>query len=404
MVAPPAPAPRATRTALALGAACVVLLVAGLPLSYASHQLGGGLGQFPLMAPFAVVGFVVALRQPANPIGWIMLAMAAIYTLGADAGNYAVIAFRLGHPDLPWARLAVATTQCWIALPVLLPLPILLFPDGRLPSRFWRGTLWLYAVLCVLLLVGSGRTDAAAFTARTVRVDDSGELETFSAPSNSASQVAGQVLFALFLVIALSWVIRAVVSYQRAAGEHRQQLKWLMSGGAIAILGFTCALFFNSADNQVLRLLSVGFIGVIALPLSIGVGILKYRLYEIDRVISRTLSYAIVTGLLIGVYVGLVTLSTRALPLSSPAAVAASTLAAAALFTPLRRRVQRAVDMRFNRRRYDADVTIAAFNANLRYAVDLTRVQRELVDVVQHAMEPTQVSIWLRPRVGPPGS
>jgi hypothetical protein len=398
MVAPPGPAPRATKAALALGAATVLLLVAGLPLSYVAHQLSGGLAQFPLMAPFAVVGFVVARRQPGNPIGWIMLSMAAIYTLGADAGNYAVIAFRLGHPDLPLARLAVAMTQCWIALPMLLPLPVLLFPDGRLPSRFWRGTLWLYAGICGALLVGSGFQDAAAFTAQTVRVDGAGELATYSATSNSSSEVAGQVLFGLFLAIALSWVIRAVVSYQRAVGEHRQQLKWLMSGGAIAILGFSCSLFFNSSDNQVLRLLSAGFIGVIALPLSIGVGILKYRLYEIDRVISRTLSYAIVTGLLIGIYIGLVTLSSRALPLSSPAGVAASTLAAAAMFTPLRRRVQRAVDRRFNRSRYDADVTIAAFSASLRYAVDLNRVQRELVDVVEQVMEPTEVSVWLRPR------
>lgn len=382
-------------TALVLGIVTLLMQIGGIPLSFAAHQFIGSL--VPLMAPFGIVGFIVARRQPRNPIGWIMLATAAIYTLGADAGNYSVLAFRLGHPHLPLARLATALTQCWIVLPLSLPLPILLFPDGRISSRFWRVTLWVYVALCVAFLVGTAFKDVAAFTERTVRVDSSGELVSFSGSSHDAGDVAAQVLLFLFLVLALAWVVRAVVSYRRAAGERRQQLKWLMSGGAIAIIGFTFALVFNSSHNQFLRLLSIGFIGVTALPISIGVGILKYRLYEIDRVISRTLSYAIVTGLLIGVYVGLVTVSTRALPLSSPVGVAASTLAAVALFTPLRRRVQRAVDRRFNRTRYDAEVTLAAFSASLRDAIDLNRIQRELVDVVQGAIEPSHVSVWLRP-------
>jgi hypothetical protein len=121
-------------------------------------------------------------------------------------------------------------------------------------------------------------------------------------------------------------------------------------------------------------------------------------LFEIDRLISRTLSYAIVTGLLVGVYVGLVTLATRALPLSSPIAVAAATLASVALFNPVRRRSQHVVDRRFNRARYDAETTVAGFTAGLRDAVDLDRVQRQLVEVVQRSVQPTQVSVWLRPR------
>ena len=134
--------------------------------------------------------------------------------------------------------------------------------------------------------------------------------------------------------------------------------------------------------------------GLLALPVCIGVGILKYRLYEIARIISRTLAYAIVTGLLVGVYAGLVLLATGALPFSTPVAVAGATLAAAALFNPLRRRVQRLVDRRFNRARYDADQMVAAFSARLKDAADLDAVRADLANVVQRALEPAHVSMW----------
>jgi hypothetical protein len=137
--------------------------------------------------------------------------------------------------------------------------------------------------------------------------------------------------------------------------------------------------------------------GIAALPISIGVGILRYRLYEIDRLISRTLSYAILTGLLVGVFVGIVALATDVLPFSSPVAVAASTLAAAALFNPLRRRVQHAVDRRFNRSRYDAEEIVTAFAARLRDAVDLDTVRQELLRAVDGAVQPAHASVWLRP-------
>jgi hypothetical protein len=143
-------------------------------------------------------------------------------------------------------------------------------------------------------------------------------------------------------------------------------------------------------------LAGVGIAGIAALPVCIGVGILKYRLYEIDRLISRTLGYAVVTGLLIGLYTGLVLLATRVLPFSSPVAVAGSTLVAAALFNPLRRRVQRVVDRRFNRARYDADRMVAEFAARLKDAVDLDAVRYDLADVVHAALEPAHVSVWVR--------
>jgi hypothetical protein len=181
--------------------------------------------------------------------------------------------------------------------------------------------------------------------------------------------------------------VRQVLSWRRSAGDRRQQLKWLAGGAAVTVLGIALV----AVDG-------IGWMGFAALPVAIGVGILKYRLYDIDRIISRTLAYAIVTGLLVGVYAGLVLLATRVLPVSGPVAVAGSTLAAAALFSPLRRRVQRIVDRRFNRARYDADQTIAAFAARLTGAVDLDSVQEDLASAVHQALEPARIWVWVSPR------
>ena len=171
-----------------------------------------------------------------------------------------------------------------------------------------------------------------------------------------------------------------------------------MSGGAICIIGVVAGTALSSSGSTVLVAVShAGFVAITALPICIGVGILKYRLYEIDRLISRTLSYLIVTGLLVGVFVGIVVLATDVLPFSSPVAVAASTLAAAALFNPLRKRVQHQVDRRFNRARYDAEATVTAFRVRLREAVDLETVQRELLRAADRAVEPAHTSLWVRP-------
>jgi hypothetical protein len=190
----------------------------------------------------------------------------------------------------------------------------------------------------------------------------------------------------------LSFVAHQVLSWRQATGEHRQQLKWLAAGAATTIgLG----LIGSAAVKQgiVQNLLEVA---LIALPISMGVGILKYRLYEIDRIISRTLAYAIVTGLLVGLYAGLVLLATQVFRFRGPVAVAAATLAAAALFNPLRRRVQKIVDRRFNRARYDAEQTVVAFATSLKDALDLDSVRESLTGVVQQTLEPTHVSVWIR--------
>jgi hypothetical protein len=379
-----------------LGAIGLVLLAAAPPLAAAAHQLtAGGLAFHVILLPFGIVGFTVARRAPGNPIGWILLVVALAMWFTGDVEFYSVRAYRLGHPGLPLARLAVFLAVGWIWMLVLMPLPIALFPDGRLPSRRWRWTMWLYAMVAGLFITGLDVTSARVFVAHRIRVDSSGELT--GRPSGHWLSVVGAIAFLIMVSIALSWVAGQLLKFRRATGEQRQQLKWLLSGATICIVGVVLGNTLSS-EHGVLGVLGiVGWIGIVALPTGIGVGVLKYRLFEIDRLISRTVSYLIITGLLVGVFVGIVALATDVLPFSSPVAVAASTLAAAALFNPLRRRVQHVVDRRFNRQRYDAEAIAAAFTLKLRDAVDLDTVRRELLAAVDHAVAPAHASVWIRP-------
>jgi hypothetical protein len=229
-----------------------------------------------------------------------------------------------------------------------------------------------------------------ALTHHRTQVDASGQLTL----SNGAYSVAFAPIGLIFFGFWALSVGYQVVSWRRAGGERRQQLNWLMAGGAAALVCFVAAAFAGAAHGAWQVVSDVLVIGLAALPTAIGVAILRYRLYEIDRIISRTLAYAIVTGLLVGVYAGLVLLATRVLSVSSPVAVASSTLASAALFSPLRRRVQRVVDRRFNRVRYDGERTVEAFAARLKDAVDLDMVRTDLAGVVSRALEPVHVTVW----------
>ena len=212
--------------------------------------------------------------------------------------------------------------------------------------------------------------------------------------------VVQNVAFPAALASLVLWGIEQVPKYRRSSGDRRLQLKWLYGG---AVLAVGCAFvdsaglhFANSSKALGIVVEVVLVMGLAALPLSMGVAILKLRLYDIDRVLSRTLAYAVVTGLVVGAYVGIITLVTRVLGFSSPVAVAASTLAAVALFNPLRVRVQRVVDRRFNRARYDAEATVAAFTARIRDAVDLETVRSDLLAVVNRAVEPAHASVWIK--------
>jgi hypothetical protein len=245
-----------------------------------------------------------------------------------------------------------------------------------------------YAVLvCYVAAISIGPALAAA-ASHAIHVNSSGDVTDTRQLTGWLAHPSGGLTAVVFLLMGMIWLSFAghqVLSWRGASGERREQLKWLACG-AVTALGL--GLLGNVVSwNVVSRLLEFG---VVALPAAIGVGILKYRLYDIDRIISRTLAYALLTGL----YAGLVLLATQVLRIHTPVAVAASTLAAAALFSPLRRRVQRAVDQRFNRARYDAGQMVTAFAARLKDTVDLDSVQDDLARVVTKALEPAHVSVW----------
>ena len=388
-------------TALIIGGLVLALMIAEPPLAALAHQsvnAGGGSVPVWFSAAFAVVGFVVVWRKPGNPLGWVMLAVAGFLALSEDASFYVVADYRLRHGGLPLGWVALLAQPGWAPAIVLGGLAMLLFPDGTLPSPRWQPVLWAYLAVALMWTAGTVVLTVGAIVGHRTGVDAGGNLLIFDRPTGSAAWW-GRINAVFFPLLGLCWLASLaaqVLSYRRASGERRQQLKWLASGTAIAGVGFAAGVGLpgRSVLGQVLG--GIALAGVLAIPLSIGVAVLKYRLFDIDRIISRTVAYVIVTGLLVGVYAGVVLLATEVLSVTSTVAVAASTLATAAVFNPLRRRVQRAVDRRFNRARYDADQTVAAFADRLQDAADLDAVRADLASVVQKALEPAHVSVWIR--------
>jgi hypothetical protein len=385
--------------AAVLGGLAALSLVAMLPLSLLARQFGDGIVAVVIGIPCAGVGVLVARRQPGNPLGWIFLVIAVCLFLATDGGDYASLIYRSGH-HLPLGRVGLAFDGLWILGLLLFLVVILLFPDGKILAPSGRRVLRAYGVLYATMLVLLSVVTAGALAAHPLRVDGTGGLVAIDDPSGWFEPVYHSLLLTM-LAASLGFIGYQVLSWRRSAGVRRQQVKWLAGGAAVTVASAIVAAVFSSpgatstiqdwGDN-------IAWFGLAALPLSMGVGILRYRLYEIDRIISRTLAYAVVTALLVGVYAGLVLLSTHVLTLKSPVAVAASTLAAAALFAPVRRRVQRVVDRRFNRARYDAELTVTAFAARLKDAVDLDAVRGDLAAVVQDTLEPVHVSVWLSER------
>jgi hypothetical protein len=385
-----------------IGVVLLALFIAAVPLAGLAHQnLNASNGSLPVWvtAPFAVVGLVLAWRRPANPVGWIMLGGAFFFALSEDASYYTVADYGLRHGDLPLGGVALFAQPGWAPGIVLLGLLILVFPDGRLPSTRWRWLVGAYATVAALWIAGTVVITAGALIDHRTQVDSGGNLLLLrgSDPAAGWWNVVQLVFFALLAACWLASLAGQAVSYRRSSGERRQQLKWLLSGTAVVLVGAPLSILLSllKSPSWLGILVLAGFV---ALPVSIGVAVLKYRLFDIDRIISRTLAYAIVTGLLVGLYAGLVLLATRVLSLHSTVAVAAATLAAAALFNPMRKRVQLRVDRRFNRARYDAEQTVAAFAARLKDQVDLASVRDDLAGVIQQALEPAHISVWVSRR------
>ena len=374
----------------------VTLAIVGLFLGLAalnivlSAKIPAGLGLKGvgiITLPFAVVGLLIVRRRPRNSVGWILLALTFAVLLSVDAANYAVLVYRV-HDALPFGRLAVALAPAWVPVLILVPLPIVLFPDGHIPLGRWRWVFWGYVALAVAFLLAIGERDLKAFTDQHVVLNSQGALDSLNGPYGRIAAALNTAAFVAYAVCFLAMIAYQIVRFRSARGDKRQQLKWFLACGGVGVGGLIVATQSNT--------LGFLFVFIVFLPLGIGFGILKYRLYDVDRLISRSLSYAIVTATLVGVFGGLVLLTTRVLPFSSPVGVAASTLAAAALFNPLRRRVQRLVDRRFNRAGYDAEATVAAFGARLRDAVDVETVLDELAGAAGRSLEPAHVTVWVR--------
>jgi hypothetical protein len=375
-------------TAVALGVLALGLGLANMALDLRTHQPGALLSDgtwLGFLLPGAVVGALLVARRPRNPLGWLLLAI--VLLAAVPARDYAFLDYRMHHGTLPLGWVSVVFVASWPVLLVGIAIFLWLFPDGRLPPGRWRRMAIVLIAAGVLLALAAWSSGVVAVAGQPIPVNASGNL---AAKPAGAWAVAQKLAYVAVFASLLAWVVAQVPRYRRSSGERRQQLKWLYSGTTCLVAG---VLMPSSPQVS----LALGALAMGVFPACIGVAVLRYRLYEIDRIISRVISYAAVTAALGGVFAGLVVLATNVLPVKTPVAVAASTLAAAALFNPLRKRVQKIVDRRFNRARYNAQAVLAVFTARLRGTVDLDTVQGDLVDAVHYAFEPAHVSVWLTP-------
>ena len=374
-------------------AGSLTLMVGGLTLAYVDRHLvpahvtnwdfSDVFGDVANMA-IPVMGFVLVSRRPGNRIGWLALAAGLTLGLRSFADQYEQRALVAVPGSLSAGPAALWVSEwIWPISLAMVAFLFLLFPTGRLRSRRWRPAAWfvgsVFALSTAALMAGATREWA----------HPSASFQQLVSPPVLAAMV---ICFPAALVVSGSAI---VVRFARSAGEERLQLKWFAAAAVLVVATFIALILTNS--NSVAAAI-LNNLALVCLDVAIAIAVLKYRLYEIDRIISRTLAYTIVTGLPVGLYAGLVLLATQVLSFSSPVAVAASTLAAAAVFTPLRRRVQRVVDRRFNRTRYDGDRMVEAFAVRLKVAVDLETVCADLAGVVSQAPEPGHVSVWINER------
>jgi hypothetical protein len=356
----------------------------------------GALYAFFFVLGFATVGLVLALRRPGNPIGWLYGAAGLAWAYTVPLAPWVDQLLREGRP-LPFtAQLVLASADLsWApAIALGVTLPALLLPNGHLRSRRWR------------VVVATSVTGAALATLAGPLTPGPLEEIGIENPLGLAGP-AGDVAGALALVgVLLHWwslppaAVCVVLRFRSSRGVERQQMRWVAAGaaGAVALLllGVPGGLELLPSATANTILSNLIYPALLCPPVAIGVAVLRYRLWDLDRLVSRTVTYTLVTGLLVVPYLLILPAATRMAGDAGGLAVAATTLAAAAAFSPLRRRVQAVVDRRFNRRRYDAARTVAGFAARLRDQVDLDALSAELLAVVDQTMQPTRASLWLR--------
>jgi len=387
--------------AWALWALAMLGIVASLWFDHLLRQTGRadlvqpnaiGLAWLLALVSAPTVGAVLASRRPRHPVGWLLLGLGASIGLSSVTDGYALYGLLARPGSLPAARwpaiygpaVAVAGIAC-------LGFVLLLTPTGSLPSPRWRWWARVAAAAPVVYLVALTLTPEPLEPAYGSVVTNPLGLRDLQLPIRITRVAVGVTVIAV-VVGTLSLVVR----FRRSRGIERQQLRWVALAALLASLAILMALAGMATRNAAMRNWAIG-VSFAVLPPAIGAAILRYRLYDLDRILSRTLSYSLLTVLLGLGYVTVVLGLGRLLPQDSSLAVAAATLAVAAVFQPARRRIQQLVDRRFNRRRYDAARTIAAFSGRLRDQVDLNTLTTELLSVVDQTMQPTRASLWLRP-------
>jgi hypothetical protein len=392
----------ATWLAWSLVTLSVVLVVGGIAFAQMTRSTAPGRPYYDpgdavfylaTVLTFSVVGAIIASRQPRNAIGWLFCGIGLVVSLNSLSGSYAV--YRLAGGYGPWN---LAETAAWYAswswtlwLYVPTTFLLLLFPDGRLPSPRWRPVGWCAALGVISFVAG--------YALKAGPLD---EFPRITNPYGVDSPILGAVTIAGAILASASMVASAVsliVRMRRAGWAQRQQIKWLAYGGALVVGAvFVSSVISIWSEDLGISLIIISLLGV---PVFTGIAIVRHRLYDIDLLINRTLVYGSLTAMLVALYLGGVVELQRLLsPVvgdSNGLATVASTLAIAALFNPLRRRVQAFVDRRFYRRKYDAAKTLEAFNSRLRNETDLDALSNDLVGVASATMQPAHVSLWLRP-------
>ncbi len=390
--------------ALSLALTALGLLLLGLNLSHSNtyiydYWLDNTLGTLS----YAPVGALIAARRPANPVGWLLCLNGVALSIGHFGAQYAIYTL-LAQPNSLPAGEVLAWTATWI-LPVIIGIQIffyLLFPTGRLPSDRWKWLAWLTVAFVVVGVIFSAFSFGA--NAGLGPIPNPLGIDGFS----NVYDMVMNFLPLLYLAVASSLFVRL----RRARGVERQQIKWFAYAVTATISGIILAYMIPTMIDTPLWFERAAFAFNIAvtpaIPISMGIAILRYRLYEIDTLINRTLVYGSLTAMLVAFYFGGIVLLQRLFVVltgeKSTLAVVASTLAIAALFNPLRQRIQSFIDRRFYRRKYDARKTLEAFSSKLRDETDLQALSDDLVGVVRETMQPVVVSVWLRPDVGPKGN
>jgi hypothetical protein len=371
---------------LAIGAAALITaFYLGSLLAFGnagSWVWADALGFSVWILSFTVVGVIIAFHRPGNPIAWICLAFSGVWSIwifldgllayeSANPGSFS-------QPDL----IAALAYPLWVPGVGLIGFLLLLFPDGRLPSPRWRPVAWLLAGDIALLTLTGFFLPGVIQETEYVNPLGIEILEAFD------QGIPGFALVVILVLCILASALSVVVRYRRAVGRERLQLKWLMAAGVVAAAAYALLFFWDEFNVQLVWSL---------IPIAIGMSVHRHHLYEIDRLISRTIVYAIVVGALAIVFASVIFVLQEVSPFQDDLAVAASTLAAAAAFNPVRNRVQKRVDRRFNRSRYDAERVSVEFATGLRDETDSDQILDGWAGVVTRTMQPTSMGIWLKP-------